>query len=131
MKKLIVIAAILCVLLAACNTEPVGSTSLTPSQPNQTVQVQPKACQALQGQVTQLQHMYQSALSSKRLLLLNSDGWGNTQAIDQKIHKIQDQTIQAQAKLTTCLGSSSSTGSQEHMSHASFLVPSAKPGILR
>jgi len=109
MKKLIVIAAVLCVLLVACNAEPVASTTLIPGKSNQTVQVQPKTCQVLQGQLTQLQHMYQSALSSKRLLLLNSDGRGNTQAIDQKIHKIQDQRIQAQAKLTTCLNSSSAT----------------------
>jgi hypothetical protein len=111
MKKVIVVTAVLCVLLVACKAEPVGSTTLTPSKSNKTVQVQLKACQVLQGQLTQLQHRYQLALSSKRLLLLNSDGQGNTQAMDQKIHKLQGQTSQAQAQLTSCLNSSSSTSS--------------------
>jgi len=106
MKKVIVVAAVLCVLLAACNAERGGSTTLTLSQSNQTVQVQPKACQVLQGQLTRLQHLYQSAASTRRLILLNSDGHGNTQAIGQKIHELQDQTSQAQAKLTICLNSS-------------------------
>ena len=109
MKKVIVVAAVLCMLLVACNAESVGSSTLTLSKSNKTVQVQPKACQVLQGQLTQLQHMYQSALYSKRLLLLNSDGQGNTQVIDRKIHKLQGQTSQAQAKLPSCLNSSSST----------------------